>query len=212
MTGWEWPGLVLLSYLIGAIPFGLVVGRLTGGIDIRQYGSGNIGTTNVLRTLGRGPSAVVFICDFGKAIVAVLLARWFVGEPVLEAACGAASVVGHTWSVYLGMRGGKGVASGFGGLMALSPMAAVIVFVFGAAVMLVTRVVSLGSILSCGFAIVVVTVLTWWANQPIEHLVYTVLMSAVIVFRHKGNIARLRAGVEPRIGQKVAARRPEVGR
>lgn len=201
-----WPALVFLSYLLGSVPFGLVVGKLAKGLDVRQYGSGNIGTANVLRTMGRKWSVVVFLCDFGKAAVAVLLARWLVGVPALEAACAGAAVVGHTWSPYLGLKGGKGVASGFGGFVALSPLAAVIVAVFGLAVMAISRYVSLGSILSSVFAIFVIAGLAWWGGQPVEYVVYAVLMAALIVFRHSENIARLRAGTESRIGQKAEKR------
>lgn len=212
MIALEWIGLIVFSYLLGGVPFGLVVGRVVKGIDIREYGSGNIGTTNVLRTMGRWPSALVLVLDCGKAAVPVLLARWLIGLPAVEAACGAAAVVGHTWSPYLGLRGGKGVASGFGAFVALSPLAAAIVFVFGVAVMAVSRIVSLGSILSSGFAVVVAASLAVWTQQPIEYAVYAALMAALIIFRHGENIARLRAGVEPRIGQRGERKRPEVTR
>lgn len=201
-----WPALIVLSYLLGSVPFGLVIGKLVKGVDVREYGSGNIGTTNVLRTVGRKWSIVVFLCDFGKAAIVVLLARWLVGAPALEVACAGAAVVGHTWSLYLGLKGGKGVASGFGGFVALSPLAAFVVAVFGLAVMAVFRYVSLGSILSSVFAIVVIAVLAWWAGQPIEYVVYAVLMAALIIFRHGENIVRLRTGTESRIGQKAENR------
>jgi acyl phosphate:glycerol-3-phosphate acyltransferase len=206
---WLWVALVIFSYLLGSIPFGLVVGRLSKGIDIRDYGSGNIGTANALRTLGRGLSAVVFLCDLGKAVVVVLLARWLVGAPGLEAACAGAAVVGHSWPLYTGFRGGKGVASGFGALLALSPIAGAITFVFGALIIGITRYVSLGSVLGSGFGAIVVIALAVWYSQPIEYAVFAVVMAAVIVARHRENIARLLAGNESKIGQRAEMRRAQ---
>jgi glycerol-3-phosphate acyltransferase PlsY len=193
----------LLSYFLGAIPFGLVIAKLVKGIDVREYGSGNIGTTNVLRTVGRGLSIVVFLCDFGKAVVPVLLARWLVNSPVLEASCAALAVIGHNWPVYLRFRGGKGVAAGFGGFLALSPIAAGIVLVGGGAVMVISRYVSLGAILGVAFAALVTIVMAIWWNAPVEYAVYAVVMGLIIIYRHRGNIARLRAGNERKIGEKA---------
>src|SRR4030042_5298083 len=122
----EYLGVIIGSYLIGSIPWGLVVGRLKG-IDIREYGSGNIGSTNILRTLGTKFGAIVLIADVLKGVVAVLLARYIIETPTGEMAAGFAAIAGHDWSLFLKFKGGRGVATSLGALLPMAlraPLAA----------------------------------------------------------------------------------------
>ena len=121
--------LVAVCYLLGSLPFGLLVARLVRGIDVRRYGSGNTGMTNVLRTLGIWPALLVLALDAGKGILAVALAKAIDPTPSLEVAAALSALMGHIWSPFLGFRGGKGVATGIGALCALSPLTGLIVIV-----------------------------------------------------------------------------------
>ncbi|HEX7195882.1 MAG TPA: glycerol-3-phosphate 1-O-acyltransferase PlsY, partial [Candidatus Limnocylindria bacterium] len=136
------------GYLLGAIPFGLIVGRLTKGIDLREYGSHRTGATNALRTLGARAAALVFVLDVAKGVVAVLIGRVVGGDDPLWAAAvaGFAAIVGHNWSVFIGFTGGRGVATSAGALAAVSPWTILVVFPIVALVISRWRYVSLGSI------------------------------------------------------------------
>lgn len=112
---------ILTAYLLGAIPWAYLIGRITKGIDIRDYGSGNVGFTNALRTIGKVPAFLVLIGDVGKGIVAVLIAKHF-GSPLTATLAGLAVVIGHNYPIFLGFRGGKGAAAGFGALITLLPL------------------------------------------------------------------------------------------
>jgi len=194
---------VAVSYLVGAIPFGLVLVRLFKGIDIRSVGSGNIGATNAARAGGRGLGALVFLCDLGKGWVApAVFAPWLAtaGDDVAAVACGAAAVLGHCFPVWLRFRGGKGVATGCGALVALEPL----IFLAGGAVWLATvaatRYVGLASILM-GVAF---PVAAWFlVGEARPALVWgAALLTVLILARHRSNISRMRAGTEPKMGAK----------
>lgn len=194
---------IALSYLIGSIPFGLVLVRLVKGIDIRDVGSGNIGATNAARAGGRGLGLAVFFCDLAKgwiapALFAAQLGR--AGDDRLAVACGAAAVLGHCFPLYLRFRGGKGVATGCGALVALDYR----VFLAGGAVWILsaaaTRYAGLSSILmGAAFPLA-----AWWLlgdTRP-EVAVGAVLLTALILLRHRSNISRMLAGTEPKMGTK----------
>jgi len=195
--------LVLASaYLIGAIPVGYLVGRAFGGMDIRRHGSGNIGTTNVLRTLGRLPAILTLLGDVAKGYGAVAIARAVVGETsAAVAACGALAVVGNCWPIYLGFRGGKGVATALGAFLGLMPLVTVPAAVVWLLIVAVSRYVSLGSILAA--VSVPVGALLW--RYPAALVLAGAVVAAVIVARHRDNIARLLSGTEPRLGQRASA-------
>ena len=204
----EFAAVVIGSYLIGSIPSGLVIGKLKG-IDVREYGSGNIGTTNVLRTLGARYGALVLIADVFKGVIAVLLARYIIGSPMSEMAAGFAAVAGHDWSLFLKFKGGRGVATSLGGILPLAmwaPLAAVAGVVIFVSIIALTRYVSLGSIAGSLSAVVAMAVFMGLDHVPWEYLVYIVVVVALIIYQHRDNIRRLVSGTESKLGQKGGRR------
>jgi len=186
----------VVGYLLGSIPFGVVITRAMGLGDLRAIGSGNIGATNVLRTGSKGAAAATFLLDGAKGAVAVLLARWLVGEDAAQVA-GFAAFLGHCFPVWLNFRGGKGVATFFGILFALAwpvGLAAGATWIVVAAVF---RYSSLAGLTAAGMAPVYAVLLGRG-----EMVLLGFALALVIYWRHAGNIARLRAGTEPRIGRK----------
>jgi len=193
----------ILAYLLGAIPFGLLIARAKG-VDIRAVGSGNIGATNVFRALGKGWGILAFACDalkgFIPAGVLPLLAKkfWaFDGHVVLPLVCACLAIAGHNWPVYLRFKGGKGVATSVGALIGLAPAAAGVGLLTWALVFGVTRYVSLASIA----AAVTVAGAVWIFYSQTGMLLPFVLtiLCALVVWRHKSNIRRLLHGAENRI-------------
>ena len=200
----EFVAVVIGSYLIGSIPSGLVIGKLKG-IDVRDYGSGNIGTTNVLRTLGARYGAIVLIADVFKGVIAVLLARYIIETPTGEMAAGFAAVAGHDWSLFLRFKGGRGVATSLGGLLPMvmpAPLSGVIGLAVFVLIALTTRYVSLASIVGSLSAVVAMAVFLGWDRVPWQYLVYIVVVVALIIFQHRDNISRLMSGTESKLGQK----------
>ncbi|HYN63412.1 MAG TPA: glycerol-3-phosphate 1-O-acyltransferase PlsY [Candidatus Limnocylindrales bacterium] len=200
--------LVLLAYLIGAIPFGMLAGRLAGGIDLRRHGSQRTGATNALRTLGLRWAAAVFLLDVGKGVAAVLLARalYVAGPPGspewVLAACGVAAVIGHNWSVFIGFGGGRGVATSAGGLLAISPLTLALVVPLVALVVWRTRFVSLGSLVAAIAAPLITAALAATSVVGWAALGYALATGVLIVVSHGDNVARLRSGTERRIGER----------
>jgi glycerol-3-phosphate acyltransferase PlsY len=190
-------GLVaVLGYLLGAVPFGLVITRLLGLGDLRQIGSGNIGATNVLRTGNKPAALATLLLDSGKGAIAVLLARQFVGEPAALIAGGAA-FIGHLYPVWLGFKGGKGVATFLGTMIALAwplGLAACAVWLATAAV---TRISSLSALVAAAATVP----LAWVLGHP-ELMLLSAGLAVLIFWRHRSNIARIAQGREPRIGKK----------
>lgn len=182
---------VLFSYLIGSISFGIIMGRLLKGIDIRKYGSGNTGVTNVLRTLGKGPAIIVLIGDVLKGIAGVSIGFYF-GDMLYAMVGGMAAMAGHIYPLYFGFRGGKGAATGFGVVLMLSPdVMAVGVAVFILTI-IITRYVSLGSILGA-LAVVIAAVIL---HKPLPILLFLVIAATFVIYRHRSNIIRLYEGRE----------------
>jgi acyl phosphate:glycerol-3-phosphate acyltransferase len=202
--------IVIGSYLLGSIPFGYLAGRIAG-IDIRKCGSGNVGATNVIRTLGKGYGYPVFVADFLKGFGAVkmslliaagLLPQWNSSETfgILAA---IASVIGHSFPVWLHFKGGKGVATSGGALFALAPVAAL----GGAAVWIltfaITRYVSVASIAAVVALPVIILIMTWLRQTAGESLFYSsVCLAAVVIWRHRSNLSRLVHGTETRFTRK----------
>ncbi len=206
---------VIIGYLVGSIPFGVLIAKRVAGVDVRDYGSGKIGTTNVLRVAGKKAAAFVIVLDVSKGILAVVFARlifgeylvvpssnlwWLISAPVAAA---LASMAGHNWSVFLKFKGGRGVATFFGGLIALCPPVALFggeITILGASL---TRFASLGSIAGAVGAYTVLVPLTILNGFPIEYLVYTLIGTIAIIIMHRDNIARLLAGKERKLGEKA---------
>ena len=200
---------VLISYLLGALPFGLLMARLVGGIDVRRYGSGSTGMTNVLRTIGVGPALVVFALDAGKGVAAVFLARALDAGLAVEAASALAALVGHNWSVFIRFHGGKGVATGVFALCALSPLAGLIVMVVGFPIIAISRYVSLGSVIGAVTAAIATPALAMAAPSipfsvpSYTYALYTSIAVPLILLKHRTNIARLLKGQERKLGESV---------
>ncbi|MBW1713840.1 MAG: glycerol-3-phosphate 1-O-acyltransferase PlsY [Deltaproteobacteria bacterium] len=184
------------AYLLGSIPCGLIIGRLAAGIDVRRSGSGNIGATNVLRAAGKAWGGLTLAADVLKGVLPVWAAgQLWSGRPDLAAWAGLAVVAGHCYPVYLGFKGGKGVATALGVFLIVAPKAvAVGVLVFSLALAL-TRRVSVGSLLAI---LGVLAAIFWWGGQdPV--LIASSIMAGLIFFRHKDNIVRLLSGQENRL-------------
>jgi acyl phosphate:glycerol-3-phosphate acyltransferase len=194
---------IVAAYLIGAVPIGYLVGRAFGVADIRRHGSGTIGATNVLRTAGRLPALLTLGGDIAKGFLAVAvgaaLAKSAAGPDLgATAACAVAAVIGNCWSVFLGFRGGKGVATGLGALLALVPLAVLLAAVVWLGVTISFRYVSLGSILGSVCGALGAAVL----GYPGPFVLAAFGVTAIVVARHHANIARLLAGHEPKVGQR----------
>lgn len=185
---------LLLAYLAGSIPFGLVVGKLFYNLDVREHGSGNVGTTNVVRVLGKKAGAMVLVCDMLKGYVPAAIAAQFL-NPWLAIFIAAAPVVGHMYSVFLKGSGGKGVATGAAVVLALVPLAFGIILVVWVLLVLATRYVSLASLV----ATFLVPVLVIAFGDPLPYQIAAVLVTVVISWAHRGNIRRLIEGTENRV-------------
>jgi len=189
------------AYLVGALPVGFLVARVFGVGDIRRHGSGNIGTTNVLRAAGWVPALLTLIGDVAKGYLAVAAAGALAGDAGARAAAAVAAIIGNCWSVFLGFRGGKGVATGLGALLNLVPWAVVPAIPVWLAVAVTTRYVSLGSIL--GAACVPLGALLLGYGAPA--MLAALAGAAIIIARHHDNIGRLLAGTERRLGRGRSA-------
>jgi len=188
---------LLLAYLMGSIPFGVVVGKLFYHVDVREHGSGNVGTTNVFRVLGKKAGVVVLVCDMLKGFIPAFIAAYFLREtnPWLVIVIAAAPVVGHMYSVFLKGSGGKGVATGAGVVLALVPLAFGIIAVVWVLLILITRYVSLASLV----ATVLVPVFVFALGDPLPYLIAALLVTVGIFWAHRGNIRRLFNGTENRV-------------
>ena len=206
-------GILGLAYLLGSFPTGYLLVKGLKDIDIRDYGSGGTGATNVLRTVGKGPALAVFVVDLLKGSAAVWMAQWLfplllarfggdglvLAQPWVDMLAGLMALLGHSRSVWLGFTGGKSVATGLGVLSAMAwPVALGALGMFGLTLAL-SRIVSLGSMLAALAAVILMVV----TGQPLAYILVAILGGGYVILRHRGNIQRLLAGTEPRIGQSV---------
>jgi glycerol-3-phosphate acyltransferase PlsY len=194
------PVTILAAYLIGSIPFALILARRWADVDLRKIGSGNLGAANVLRASGVTAGVLVAVLDIGKGAASVLLARsWDDGNPAVPAVAGLAAVVGHVYPAWLRFRGGKGVATACGVFSVLAPVAvppALTVFLAG---VWLTRYVSVGSVL----ASIALPAAVYLGGSPAPVVASAVAASALIMFRHRSNLARVREGTERRVGARI---------
>ncbi len=205
----QFVGMVVIGYLLGAIPFGVIIGKILRGIDVREYGSGSMGMTNVMRTVGAKAGLIVLIADVLKGAGAVALA-WaiFYSEPDStvywgQMAGGAAAVVGHSWPVYIGFRGGRGISTAFGAIMVVSWPIGLICLATFLLMVAIFRYISLSSI-SGAIALVVAMVISYVCDwEPVAYLAFALVVAPIVIFRHRGNIKRLLSKTESKIGQKV---------
>lgn len=206
MDGTEF-ALWAVAYLLGSIPFGVVVARLRGGVDLRQVGSGNIGATNVLRAVGKGAAALTLLGDIGKGAAAVALGRWCGVGPSTLAVIGVVAVLGHLFPVWSRFRGGKGVATTLGVVLAAMPLV-------GAALLLIWLVAALlwrYSSLAALVATVALPPLAWLCDGRPALVALGAVLAVLVVARHAENIRRLWRGTEGKIGEKVRAVEPDRG-
>ena len=185
----------LLGYVFGSIPCGLWLVQAFHGIDIRNYGSGNIGTTNVFRTVGQKTAAAVLVGDMLKGIMALYIISKFTADPTIVAITALGALLGHNYSLFLGFKGGKGVATGLGLFLYMLPWGAVAAFSVWAVIVLITRYVSLGSIV----AAIVAAATGWYLQYPVPYAVFGTLAGFFVIIRHKDNIKRLIEGTESKI-------------
>lgn len=188
----------LIGYLLGSIPFGLLLTKAMGLGNLREIGSGNIGATNVLRTGNKGAAAATLLLDGAKGAVAVLLARAFAGEGAAQVAA-LAAFLGHCFPVWLGFKGGKGVATFLGLMLALAWPVGLLACATWLATAVISRISSLSALVAASWS-------TLWCLLVGQGQVFvlTLILALLIIWRHRENLARLKAGTEPRIGRKKA--------
>ncbi|MBL6782212.1 MAG: glycerol-3-phosphate 1-O-acyltransferase PlsY [Alphaproteobacteria bacterium] len=191
------------SYLIGSIPFGLVMARLFGLGNLRQIGSGNIGATNVLRTGNKSAALLTLILDSGKGLIIIIALKYMAASEIMLAAAAVASITGHCYPIWLRFRGGKGVATGLGVFIGLDFMAGVLICLTWLIVALILRWSSLSAIVSYLSAPLLMALSAYWRGDDIPFaLIYGVgIMAALATWRHRSNIMRLYDGKEPKIGR-----------
>ena len=184
-----------ISYILGSIPNGLILGKAIWGVDLRQHGSKNIGATNAWRTIGKAGGISIFALDFLKGAVSAYLGLHLGGSELAGVLCGILAIAGHSWSVFLAFKGGKGVATGLGVIAALMPMVTLIVFAVWFAIVYFTGYVSLGSIVGAAL----VPILTLFFGLHTEFLILGLIAAVFSIYRHKSNIERLLNGTESKI-------------
>jgi len=192
--------IIIGCYLLGSIPFGYIVGKLFKKVDIRKFGSGNIGATNTLRILGLPLASLVAIGDIGKGILSIYLVQYFnIDNLLILTIAGLAVICGHDWSLFLGFKGGKGIATTFGVIFALNPVISILALIIWGVVVIATRYVSLSSI----FALIAIFIFTILFKQPYEYIIFSTIVMILGIFKHKDNIERLKSKKERKIGEKI---------
>ncbi len=187
-------GILIFSYLLGSIPNGLIFGKLIWHKDLRQFGSKNIGATNAWRVIGAKAGILIFLLDFLKGALSVGLAKTFIGDEWVMVGAGLLAILGHTFSIFLNLRGGKGVATGLGVISVMMPQVTAMVFATWLIIFLVSRYVSLASIIAAALT----PILAFEFDEPIAFIMLGILAALFIIIRHKENIIRLIRGKENR--------------
>jgi len=210
MNYWELAAVVVASYLVGAIPNGYLIGRIFRGIDIREHGSGVIGATNVLRVMGRGPFVAVMVADVLKGYAPVLITWYLFHTHDLQVASGIAAVLGHDFPVYIGFRGGRGVAASFGVYAALAMPLGVGLVAVGIFIVLALRYMSVMSMVTVPLgALVLLVFAVFHVSDDFTYskTIFGAFATAFVLLTHAGNIKRLIQGTEPKIGEGGEQRR-----
>ena len=192
--------IIISCYLLGSIPFGYIVGKLFKKVDIRELGSGNIGATNVFRILGPSLASLVLLGDVGKGILSIYLVRFLnIDNLLILTIAGLAVICGHDWSLFLGFKGGKGIATTFGVVFGLNPTISILALIIWGVVVITTRYVSLSSI----FAVISIFIFSILFKQPYEYIIFSAMIMILGIFKHKENIKRLKSKKERKIGEKI---------
>ncbi len=189
---------LLIGYLLGSIPTGYIVARLWKGIDIRQYGSGNIGATNVWRTLGRTAGILVLIADAAKGVIPVLIARYYFGGTEAEIAAAVGAILGHSFPLFLKFKGGKIIATGGGVIFAFSPLSGLIALAVFLLFLALFRYVSLSSIM----AAISIPISFYLLDMDLPYQIFALLAVSFAIYKHRSNIRRLINGTEFKVGHK----------
>ena len=198
---WAFLAGAAIGYVLGSIPTGLLVGRFARGIDVRDYGSGKTGFTNVVRTVGTRWGAVALAGDLAKGAAPIVIARLLSDEPYVQTVAGLAVAVGHDWPIFASFRGGRGVAASFGAALGMNPIAAAALIPVGIGLVAVTRIMSLMSVGMAPVLAVVFVALAAADIHPWAYAVYAIVAAALLIVLHRENIERLLAGTEPKLGQ-----------
>ncbi|MBA7592147.1 Glycerol-3-phosphate acyltransferase [subsurface metagenome] len=192
--------IIISCYLLGSIPFGYIVGKLFKKVDIRELGSGNIGAANAFRILGPSLASLVLIGDIGKGIFSIYLVQYLnIDNLLIITIAGLAVICGHDWSLFLGFKGGKGIATTFGVVFGLNPTISILALIIWGVVVITTRYVSLSSIL----AVISIFIFSILFKQPYEYIIFSAIIMILGIFKHKENIKRLKSKKERKIGEKV---------
>jgi acyl phosphate:glycerol-3-phosphate acyltransferase len=207
---WQYPLVAGAGYLLGSIPFGLIVGRRVRGVDIREFGSGKTGFTNSLRTVGLVPSILVLVGDFLKGALPVLLALALTHAAVPAVIAATCAVLGHVWPVFAGFKGGRGVTTAFGATTAMMWPVGLFLLFLALALVSLWRYMSLMSVLGTPTGMIVIWALALGGREPVAYGIWGTLATIIILLAHRENIRRLLNGTEPKIGQP-ARRRPSPG-
>ncbi len=198
---WHFLVCIAIGYFVGSLPVGLLIGRFVRGIDIREFGSGKTGFTNVVRTVGARWGGVALIGDLAKGAAPVVIARIISDDPCVAMAAGLATAIGHDWPVFAGFKGGRGVAASYGVILALNPIAGLALLPLGLAIIGITRIVSLMSVVMAPVFAIVFIVLAAFDLHPWAYAIYAIAAAVLIIVLHWENVQRLLAGTEPRFGE-----------
>lgn len=191
--------MIVFAYLLGSVSFGYIIAKKTKGIDIRKIGSGSTGATNTSRALGFNFFAIVLALDALKGLLVILIASYLLTEDWAILLSGAAVIIGHNWPVFFNFQGGRGAATTLGVFLGITPLPTLVVFGIFILIVLLTRYVSLGSMLGALAIPVAIIIL----GYPWEYLVFGLAVCLLLLWRHKPNIERLLKGKEPRLGEKT---------
>jgi glycerol-3-phosphate acyltransferase PlsY len=193
-------GFAVFGYLLGSLPFGVIFGRVFGGVDVRDHGSGSTGMTNVLRTAGAPAAALVLLLDMLKGAAAIVAAKLITGTPGVEVVAGLGAIAGHMWPVLAGFRGGKGVSPGWAGLLPLEPVSGIVAGIIGVTVIALSRYASLGSLVGAVSGSAILATMALLGGTHDVYALYGIVGSVLVVAKHRDNIVRLYRGEERRFG------------